>query len=209
MNETWELTPEKYLNPVELAKLLNRAEELFQLGVLKKRKHYVRDAFIIQTALYSGLRRAEICDLKIADVRIGNGQSNILVRNGKGSKSRTVHIGKEFKTFLRKYIQWKHDVGELHPDAYLLRSDRSEKYSVSGIWVRWRKYCPKGLHSARHSYGTFVYQSTKNLRMVQKQLGHSKITTTAIYSDVTPEIIVEGMNEFERLARTLRKTAAA
>jgi len=209
MNETWELTPQKYLSPVELAKLLNRADELYQLGLAKKRKRFVRDWFLINTAIYTGLRRAEICDLMVADVRVGNGQSHIIVRKGKGGKARTVHIGKEYKAVLKRYIQWKAENNELAPDSYLLRSDRSEKFSVSGLWIRWKKYCSKGLHSARHSYGTYVYQSTKNLRLCQKQLGHSKITTTQIYADVTPEVICEGMNEMDKLTRALRRTCAA
>ena len=41
---------------------------------------------------------------------------------------------------------------------------------------------------------------------MQKQMGHSKPSTTAIYSDVTPEIITAGMNGMERLTRAIRRT---
>ncbi len=41
------------------------------------------------------------------------------------------------------------------------------------------------IHSCRHTYATNLYKvSGYNLRMVQKQLGHSSITTTSVYSDV-------------------------
>jgi integrase len=42
------------------------------------------------------------------------------------------------------------------------------------------------IHSARHTYGTHLYHATKNLRYVQKQLGHSNITMTSIYADILP-----------------------
>jgi site-specific recombinase XerD len=42
------------------------------------------------------------------------------------------------------------------------------------------------IHSARHTYATFLLHATKNLRYVQKQLGHSKISMTALYADVLP-----------------------
>jgi site-specific recombinase XerC len=42
------------------------------------------------------------------------------------------------------------------------------------------------IHSARHTYATFLLHATNNLRYVQKQLGHSKISMTALYADVLP-----------------------
>jgi len=208
MNGSWELTEDKFLTSKELSTLLHRAEELYIIGIEKKRKTLVRDWMLINLAIFTGLRRAEMCDLKISDLRIGNGQSHLVVRNGKGSKLRTVRFGKGFKKTLKRYLQWKIDANELsptNPDPYLLQTERSHKYSVSGLWSRWKKYCPKKLHSARHTFGTYGYQATKDLRMIQKQLGHSKITTTQIYSDVTPEAICEGMNAMEKLTKTLQK----
>jgi integrase/recombinase XerD len=41
------------------------------------------------------------------------------------------------------------------------------------------------IHSLRHTYATNLYKASEyNLRLVQKQLGHSSITTTSVYSDV-------------------------
>lgn len=204
-DQNWELTPEKFLNPHELATLLNRAEELYVLGTTRKRKALVRDWFIINLAVNTGLRRKEMCDLKVADLHIGNGQSHLVVTNGKGGKRRVVHIGKEFKAALKRYLQWKFDNGELTPDSHLLRTERSQKYCVAGLWYRWKKYCPKKLHSARHAFGTYAYQATKDLRLVMKQMGHAKPSTTSIYADCTPEVITRGMDEMERLTRGFRR----
>jgi site-specific recombinase XerD len=44
------------------------------------------------------------------------------------------------------------------------------------------------IHSARHTYATFLYHdSGKDLRFVQKQLGHSSIAMTSVYTDILPE----------------------
>jgi len=202
----WELTPEKFLNETEIAQMLTKAEELYVLGEQKKSKAMIRDAFLIQTAILTGLRNSEICNLKVTDLRIGNGQSHIMVRNGKGGKDRTVHIGKDYKRILKRYLKWKMDHGELHPDAYMLRTSRSEKYSITALWRRWKKYCPKTLHCARHTNATLMFQASgNNLRMVQKQLGHSRITTTQIYADVMPHVMEEHMCSMERLAKTILK----
>jgi integrase len=206
----WELTPDKFLSPSELSAMVQKADELFLLGVGRKRKGLVRDSFLIHTAIFTGLRNSEICDLMVSDLRIGNGQSHLIVRHGKGGKSRVVHIGREYKGILKRYLQWKLDAGELAPDAHLLRTERSPRYCVSALWRRWKKYCPKTLHSARHTNATLVFKASgNNLRMVQKQLGHSRITTTQIYADVMPEVMRESMTAMERLARSFRRPAPA
>ena len=205
----WELTPDKFLNEVELARMLTKAEELYVLGEAKKSKALIRDAFLIQSAILTGLRNSELCDLKVIDLRIGNGQCHLIVRKGKGNNERTVHIGKQYKQILKRYLKWKMEHNELHPDAYLLRSERSEKYSPSALWRRWKKYCEKTLHSARHTNATLVFQASgSNLRMVQKQLGHSRITTTQIYADVMPQVMQENMSAMEKLTHSIRKQAS-
>jgi len=204
-----ELTPDKFLNPVELSAMLNKADELWILGETKKRKSLVRQAFLIQTAIFSGLRNSEICNLKVVDLRIGNSQSHLIVRHGKGNKERTVHIGKEYKKILKRYLNWKMENGELNPDSYLLRTERSDKYCVSGLWRLWKRHCFKTLHSARHTNACLLYKASGNdLRTVQKQLGHSRITTTQIYSDVMPEIMQESMSQMEKLTHAIRKSVS-
>ncbi len=206
MRDEWELTPEKYLNAEELSRLLRKAEELYVLGISKRRKSYVRDWMLIHTAIFTGLRRAEICNLRVADLRIANGQSHLIARMRKGGKTnQVVHFGHQYKGTLKKYLHWKVANGELTPDSYLLRTARTEKFSVSGLWLRWKLHCPKKLHSARHTFATMTYQATKDLRLLQKQLSHSRITTTQIYADVTPEQICSGMDAMERLTRAVTK----
>ena len=101
----WDLPPERFLTQQEIGALLVRAHELMALGKARKRKPLVRDAMLIFTALYTGLRRAEICELMVQDLGIGNGRSHIVVRNGKGGKRRVVHVGKAYKAILRDYIK--------------------------------------------------------------------------------------------------------
>lgn len=206
----WELTPDKVLNDVEIGQMLRKASDLWTLGEAKRHKSLVRDAMLLYTALYTGLRNAEICDLKVTDLHIGNGEAHLVVRNGKGGKQRVVHIGKEYKVILKRFLQWKQDNGELEPGSFLLRTERSERYCPSALWRRWKKYCPKHrLHDARHTNATILYKASgNNLRLVQKQLGHSRITTTQVYADVLPDEARASMSAMERLASHSAKEAA-
>jgi len=166
------MTTDRYLAKDELGKLLKKAEELRSLGVSKNRKQAVRDWIIIQLAIFSGLRVSEIADLKVTDCFIGYGRSELVVRNGKGGKTCCVKIGDHLKKSLRWYIRWKAQQGELHPDASLLRSQRSERMCRGAIWYRWKAHCgTHRVHDARHTHASLLYESSGgDLRLIQKQL---------------------------------------
>jgi len=202
----WVLTPDRFLSKEELGKLLKRAEELRSLGVAKSRKQPVRDWLIIRLALLSGLRANEASSLRVTDCFIGYSRSELVVRNGKGGKQRVVRIGKELKGDLRWYLRWKAEQGELSPEAYLLRSQRSEKLTRGAVWRRWKLSCPlHRLHDARHTHATLLLEASKDLRLVQKQLGHSRPTTTAVYAGIADDRMTEAVNSMELLTRSALK----
>ena len=213
----WEITPEKFLNAEELSKLLIRADELKTLGIARKRPQLIRDWMIINLFIFTGVRRKEACELKCVDFKVFGGNSHLIVRRGKGAtaekpKSRHVHLPKGFAKDVRWYLRWKAERGEIRDEeAYFFRTERSPKYYPSGIYKRWKKYCPNHrLHDARHTSATALYEATNCLRLVQKQLGHASITTTQVYADVSPEQSVTGMTQMEKLVNGLkRKTVRA
>ena len=206
----WILTPDRFLSKDEIGKLLRRAEEVRELGVAKNRKQPVRDWLIIRLALLSGLRASEISALKVTDCYIGYSRSDVLVRRGKGGKTRLVKIGPELKRDLRWYVRWKAEQGELEPDSHVLRSNKSLQLSANGLWRRWKKYSPlHRLHDARHTNATLLYEATKDLRLVQKQLGHSRPSVTAVYADVCDEQAREGLKAMEKLAKNAGKLPKA
>ena len=207
----WKITPEKYLNREELAALLVRADELKAIGEARGRAQPIRDWMIINTFLFTGLRRSEACDLKCVDFRIFGGNSHLVVRRGKGGKARHVHLPKDYKRNVAWYLRWKAERGEIaDEESYFLRTERSPKYYPSGIYKRWKKHCPNHrLHDARHTNATLLYEATNSLRLVQKQLGHASIGTTQVYADVSPEQSIAGVTAMERLATALKRNPRA
>jgi len=198
----WILTPDKYLKEHEIKTLRTTLEEKSIVALSKNRKKPIQDWAIIDIALSTGLRASEICNLKIKDIHIGKGENSIFVENGKGKKDRLVRIGEKLKKHLKEYISWKKKVGEpVDQDNYLFISERSPKMTLSAIQKRfkyWAKACGLkahySIHSARHTYGTMLYRSTKDLRMVQKQLGHSSCQVTEVYADVLDEDVEKAVN---------------
>ena len=198
----WILTPDRFLTKDELAKLLTKAEDLRAVAVNTGRRQPVKDWLLIRLALLSGLRASEISDLKVVDCFVGYGRSEILVRCGKGGKQRVVKISQDLKRDLRWFLKWKSDQGELHPEANLIKGHRQEKVSRVALWKRWKKLCPAHrLHDARHTNATMLYEATTDLRLVQRQLGHSSPSITAVYADITDTKARDGLAAMDRLMR--------
>ena len=58
--------------------------------------------------------------------------------------------------------------------------------------------CYYSIHSLRHTYATNLYRASGyNLRLVQKQLGHTNINTTTVYSDVMSKDLDEAVEKLE------------
>ena len=198
----WILTPDKYLKAHEVKTLRTFLEEKAIVAQAKEQIKPIRDWTIIDIALSAGLRASEICNLKIKDIHIGKGENALFVENGKGNKSRLVLIGDKLKKHLKEYIIWKKKIEEsTNPSAYLFVSERTPKMGLSAIQKRFKYWirladlkCEYSIHSARHTYGTMLYRNTKDLRMVQKQLGHSSSQITEVYADVVKEDVEKAVN---------------
>jgi len=189
-----EITQEDFMSPEQVLALKEHCRKMARLADADARRNPIRDWAILHVALDAGLRVSEICDLRIRDVILDNGSASLIVRNGKGNKKRGVKIGKALRDHLEEFIIWKERSGE--PTAVrapLFISPRSGKAltrtavyrifkanaSHVGIPTRF------SIHSCRHTYASLLYRASKyNIRLVQKQLGHSSIQTTQIYADV-------------------------
>jgi integrase/recombinase XerD len=207
MNADWQLTPGKYLAPEELSALLRRADEMIVIAQSKGSMRMYRDAMIAITAVYLGLRRKELAGLNLADVEVGGrGENYVRVTNGKGGKQRVVNIGKDYKAKLVAYLKFRAERETLAADSPIFASQKSGRMSNSAVWRRWKKLVPdKPLHAARHTTGTMMFTATGNLRLVQRVLGHSKITTTQIYSDCLPSTMIAGVDQTEKLLRGIKR----
>jgi site-specific recombinase XerD len=156
---------------------------------------------MIDLATSSGMRVSEIASLIIGDIYLNPFEPRLYV-NGKGDKYRDIFIPSSLRRHISDYIKWKVAIEEpTEQGDYLLLSSHGYCYTARGLQYAF-KICLEtaglpsyySIHACRHSYGTYLYQRTKNLRMVQKQLGHSSINTTTVYADVTIEETIKGVN---------------
>ena len=183
----WIITPDKYLTAEELSSLRRVCEDNAIIAISRGNQSGVRDRLIIEMALGTGLRVSELCSLRIENINLKRGQNSLLVKNGKGNKDRLVAFSSNLKNLIGDYLNYRSS-----ESPFLFPSERGDKMTRHGISKVFKKLALKAslpshfsIHSLRHTYATNLYKASGyNLRLVQKQLGHSSITTTSVYSDV-------------------------
>jgi integrase/recombinase XerC/integrase/recombinase XerD len=150
----------KYLKHSQVLRLIDSIED-------------PRDRLIVRTIYATGVRVSELCNINIEDVDFD--EHTIRIR-GKGDKIRIVFIDDETLADIRKFIGNK-IVGPL------FIGQQGKHISPRAIQHIFRHYAPPGItpHKIRHSYASELYKRSKNLRVVQENLGHTSIKTTEIY----------------------------
>lgn len=172
----------KYLKEEEVRKLLNAPPR-------KK----TRDRLILRILYRCGLRVSELVNLRIEDIDFTEGM--ITVRGGKGNKDRVIPVDGDTLDLIEFYMA---DAEE----GVLILSQRGEPLSTRQVERIVKKYAEKAdinknvyPHMLRHSFAVHCLKAGMNLRSVQKMLGHSSLTTTQIYLDLTGEDIKRDYEE--------------
>jgi site-specific recombinase XerD len=190
----WVLDPGKFLSGEEVKMLFNTARKRAKTAISRNNKVAVRDYFIVDLALSTGLRVMEIASLTCGDVFLRDGVSSLLVRRGKGGKKRLVQFNGALTRHYNKYIAWKQRIGEpIGPnDPLILSSNTRSHMTTRALEKTFKRTATRAglssrfsIHCLRHTYACHLYKASGyNLRLVQKQLGHSSSRITEVYADV-------------------------
>lgn len=159
----------------ELDKLVNLPNKRYKSGI--------RNRAILAVLSYAGLRVGELLNLKLSDIK--KNDNSIKVDNAKKQSSRMVYV----PSYLFFYIdQWK----KVRPKnaKYLFCSRYGKKLLNDYIQKMVKRYAKKidpnkdiHPHCLRHSITTIWLKEGRNIRGIQKQLGHRSLNTTQIYLD--------------------------
>jgi integrase/recombinase XerC len=132
-----------------------------------------RDRLVVRTIYATGVRVSELSAIRVEDIDFGAQTIRI---KGKGGKIRTVFIDGDTLGEIHGFIG---DRGE----GPLFPGQMGKPISPRTIQFIFRQYAPEGItpHKLRHSYASELYTRSRNLKVVQENLGHSSIKTTEIY----------------------------
>lgn len=160
-----------------------------------------RDRSIIEFLYATGIRVGELVGINLADVDMGE----MMVRvTGKRKKQRTVPFGEPALDALRLYLDQTRDIylnncplTKRDPQALFLnyQGTRITTRSVGRLIDKYIKQCADihdiSPHSLRHTFATHLLDQGADLRDIQELLGHARLTTTQIYTQVSMEKMIE------------------
>ncbi|HEY2474846.1 MAG TPA: tyrosine-type recombinase/integrase [Candidatus Cybelea sp.] len=141
----------------------------------------LRDTAILELLYASGIRRAEVASVRLANVDLAERTIRV---TGKGNKERTVVINHAAAQAIEAYLQVRPRSSD--PALFLGRSGKEltpkhvwrifrDVYRVSGITKRATP------HTLRHSFATHLVENGVDLETVRELLGHESLATTGIY----------------------------
>ena len=155
-----------------------------------------RNLAMLRLMLNAGLRSHEVCDLRVSDLSLPSGK--LLVR-GKGGRQRIVWLTDDDLVGLTAYL------AEASPSGIMFQTGPGQKIitrflrsMMAQARARAGLVKPSPPHLLRHTFATDLLRETKNLRLVQKALGHASIGTTQIYTHIVDDELEDAMRNFRR-----------
>ena len=154
------------------------------LAKLGEGKNSIRNLTIVRLIMGSGIRSEELINLDIKDVHLDEYPSYIMVLGkGKIETYDQVYISNDARQALIEYLKYRKEFVEknnIKDDALFLSNDRKRisKTSITNFF----NICSNSEiypHALRHWVGTKLYNNTKDIVLVQRQLRH-KSTKTAV-----------------------------
>ena len=151
----------------------------------------IRDRAILETFYSIGIRRAELSNLKIFDLDRERG--TIMIREGKGKKDRMLPIGERALAWIKKYLEEVRPSWVVEPDSkHMFLTFEGKDIMPDTLTELVKDYVnaadieKKGsCHMFRHTMATLMLEGGADIRFIQQMLGHAKLDTTELYTQVS------------------------
>lgn len=154
----------------------------------------VRDRAILELLYGTGARVSEAVGLDLGALDLDDAT---VILTGKGDKQRMVPLGREAVAALRAWLPFRLELGPSSDAVFLnLRGGRLTRQGMfdvvkkagSGVGIDPSDISP---HVLRHSAATHMIEAGADIRSVQEMLGHANVSTTQVYTRVTPRHLRE------------------
>lgn len=157
----------------------------------------IRDRALLEFLYATGCRVTEAVALELISLDLEDGTAIV---TGKGNKERLVPVGRHAVAALNEYLPVRMDLRGDRPDpGSVFLNSRGGALTRQGVWLIVRKQAKRAgvdesrvsPHVLRHSAATHMVEGGGDLRTIQEILGHASISTTQIYTRVSPRHLLE------------------
>lgn len=179
----------KTLSRVEIEKLLkSQIEDFKTLKSVFRKNICIRNMAIIELLYCIGLRIGELVNINMEDIDLV--EQTVLI-HGKGRKERILFISStEVIDKIKQWIEVRNLFNPLCNSLFINKyGTKLSIYSIEDIFYKYREIAKIDTrstpHYLRHTFATQLLDNGADLRSVQEILGHSSVTTTQIYTEVS------------------------
>jgi integrase/recombinase XerD len=159
-----------------------------------------RDRCMLELLYATGIRVSELVALNIDDINIELG---FIMCRGKGMKDRVIPIGRMAQEALSNYIyKYRLILIKDENEKALFVNLHGKRLTRQGFWKIVKYYTNMAKidkditpHTLRHCFAAHLIENGADLKSVQEMLGHSDISTTQIYTQITKSRIKEVYNK--------------
>jgi integrase/recombinase XerD len=177
--------PKPVLSQAEMKRLLAAPEVSRPLGI--------RDRALLEVLYATGVRVGELEQVACSDVNLRDATMRLCVT--KSGQPRLVPLGQHAAHWLRRYLDevrpWLVRHRPFEPALFVVRGGRALRTYQARHWVKQyarRAGIDKAVspHLVRHSCATHLLRAGADLRAIQELLGHSRLSSTVLYTRVAP-----------------------
>jgi site-specific recombinase XerD len=160
----------------------------------------------LSVAYGAGLRASEVVAIKVGD--IDRARMTLRVEQGKGRKDRYAMLSPMLLEYLRAWWRAGRAQGKLLDGGWLFPGQNPVKAMSTRQLNRICHMAADAaeidkrvsMHTLRHSYATHLLEQKVDIRVIQVLLGHKRLETTALYTQVATEVLREVVSPLESLS---------
>ncbi|TDI76692.1 MAG: integrase [Bacteroidetes bacterium] len=161
-------------------------DDVIQLLSEEKGFEGLRNRLIVELFYATGIRRAELVNLKISQVSISEKTIKVL---GKRNKERIIPLLPSIEVTLDQYLREREELSIIEDEEFLLLSKKGIKIYETLVYRVINSYFSKASekvkrspHILRHSFATHLLNEGADLNAVKELLGHASLASTQVYT---------------------------
>lgn len=170
------------------------------MNIELKTKYDFRNKAMLELMYATGIRISELINIKLHDLNINNCTLKIM---GKGSKERIIPIGDYALHYVEIYLNEYRIQFKAKNNDYLFLNPSGNKLSRQAFFKVIKKIAKEkninidfSPHTLRHSFATHMLENGADLRTIQELLGHSDVSTTQIYTNISNKFIEDNYKNY-------------